>query len=442
MHTLLSKFFKGKWASFKPDNRGNFIMIAAIAFPIVIFTIGSAIDYANFRLASRSVQSALDQAGFAATRAITVEDLTVEQAADIAREQLMLNIANVSFIDVQAIGDSLRLDQNVGAGTLTAIADVQTPTLFAAIFGHDNISATLEATNQIQSLEISFVLDNTGSMNNSIAGANDGSGERIDALREAMENAIDLLLPAAQVNDNRVRASIVPYSDGVNLGAFYEAAVGPDAPDLGSNCVTEREGVNVVSDLEPNINQEVTLYETDIALTSDRCVRATLLPLTDDRDELLESVNNLETRGFTAGHNGITWGINTLSGNWQSFWPDEARPAQYLTSNVRKILVVMTDGQFNTSYFDDDVATGDNRNTSDAIDSSNELTREFCDLAKDPSRGVVVYTVTLGSNGAAQNLMAECATSSETAIVATSAEALDEAFEQIVIEARTPLLTK
>ena len=436
----MSKYIKKNWTQFKSDTRGNFVMMAAIALPIAAFTIGSAVDLANFRVASYATQAAVDSASIAASRAITVEDATLAQATEIARQQLALNISNVSFVNQQEIQDSLRIEQDLNAGTITASADVQTPTLFAAIFGHDNISGTVSATNQVQSLEIAFVLDNTGSMSWSING-NSVNNERINALRGAMVNAIDLLLPAGQVNDNRVRASIIPYSDGVNLGTFYDAAVGPDAPDLGSNCVTEREGVNAFEDVEPNTGDDTTLYETDIALTSDRCVGATVLPLTGDRDELLTSVGNLETRGFTAGHNGITWGINTLSGNWQSFWPDEAQPAEYLTSNVRKILVVMTDGQFNTSYFDDDVPTGANRNTNSAINSSNMLTREFCDLAKDASRGMVVYTVTLGNNQPAQNLMAECATNPQTALVATSAEALNEAFEQIVIEARTPILT-
>ena len=89
----------------------------------------------------------------------------------------------------------------------------------------------------------------------------------------------------------------------------------------------------------------------------------------------------------------------------------------------------MTDGEFNTEFYDQ------------AGLNSPTAALEFCDLAKDASRGVIVYTVTLGSSTPAQNLMAQCATSQETAFVATSADELDEAFEQIVIEARTPILT-
>ncbi|MEP3231607.1 MAG: hypothetical protein ABJO30_02120 [Hyphomicrobiales bacterium] len=434
----MSIFSKKKWTSFKADTRGNFAMMTAVALPVVAFTIGSAVDLANFRVASFATQAAVDSASIAATRAITVEDASLAEATTVAREQLSLNISNVAFIDSQAVESSLRVEQDLNAGTITASADVQTPTLFAGIFGFNNIVGTVSATNQVQSLEIAFVLDNTGSMRSSIQG-NSNNNERINALRGAMTNAVDLLLPIGRVNDNRVRASIIPYSSAVNVGQFYEAAVGPNAPDRGFTCVTEREGVNTFEDVVPDENIEETLFETDTTLAAPNCLAAELLPLTGDRDELFASVNSLTPRGVTAGHNGVTWGINTISAEWQSFWPEEARPADYLTSNVRKILVVMTDGEFNSSFFDADVAAG--RNILNARGSSESAALEYCDLAKDASRGVIVYTVTLGSNTRAQDLMSQCATSPATALVATSAEELDEAFEQIVIEARTPLLT-
>ena len=436
----MSNFVKNKWTQFKADTSGNFVMMAAVALPVVAFTIGSAVDLANFRVASYATQAAVDTASLAASRAITVEDATLAQATDIARQQLSLNISNVAFIDAQAVEDSLRIEQDLNAGTITASADVQTPTLFAAIFGHDNIAGTVSSTNQVQSLEIAFVLDNTGSMRNSIAGVNNGSNDRINALRSAMNNAIDLLLPAGRINDNRVRASIIPYSTAVNLGDFYDAAVGPDAPDQGVSCVTEREGINAFEDVVPDVDLAETLYETDVTLP--RCLSSQVLPLTGERDQLFASVTNLTTQGATAGHIGVTWGINTLSAAWQSFWPEDSRPADYLTSNVRKILVVMTDGEFNTSYFDEDVNTPDGAQNNDlGIAASNAAALEYCNLAKDASRGVFVYTVTLGNDIPAQNLMAQCASTPTAALVATSAEELDEIFEQIVIEARTPILT-
>ncbi|MEP1442477.1 MAG: TadE/TadG family type IV pilus assembly protein [Hyphomicrobiales bacterium] len=434
----MSKFSMKNWKSFKADQKGNFAVLTAVALPVVAFAIGSAVDLANYRIASTATQAAVDSASLAASRAITVEDASLAQATSIAREQLSLNISNVAFVDAQAVENSLRIEQDLTTGTVTASADVQTPTLFAGLFGFDNISGTLSSTNQVQSLEIAFVLDNTGSMRSSIAGGVNNN-ERINALRGAMTNAVDLLLPLGRTNDKRVRASIVPYSSAVNVGQFYEAAVGPNAPDRGSTCVTEREGVNTFEDIVADENDIDTLFETDATLAPQNCLTAELLPLTGDRDELFASINSLTPRGVTAGHNGVTWGINTISSEWQSFWSEDARPADYLTSNVRKILVVMTDGEFNSTFFDTDVAAG--RNILNARGSSESAALEYCDLAKDASRGVIVYTVTLGDNSRAQDLMEQCASSPATALVATSAEELDEAFERIVVEARTPILT-
>lgn len=446
MKNFFSTYFKSNLAAFKSNSSGNFMMVAALALPVAIFAIGSAVDYANFRLASRQVQSALDSASFAATRAITVEDSTLDDAITLARQQFLLNISNISFIDAQAVENSLRLEQDTEIGTLTAVAQVQTPTFFASILGYDNLSKTVTATNQVQSLEISFVLDNTGSMSFSFAdGSSNKNDERIIALRAAMYNAVDRLLPDGRVNDNRVRVSITPYSDAVNLSKFYEAAVGGNAPERGSSCVTEREGMEAFEDVMPDEGDPDTLYETDVALNPDHCVGSRILPLTDDREDLFSAIDNLETKGRTAGHIGITWGINVLSGEWRSFWPASARPAPYLTTNVSKILVVMTDGTFNTTYFDGKAVEGPKgdlgRGGSVNEATSENATREFCDLAKDPSRGILVYTVTLGTSAEAGALMAECATNASTAFIVTTGEELDAAFEHIVIEARTPILT-
>ena len=459
----MSNFVKNKWTQFKADTRGNFVMIAAIALPVAAFTIGSTVDLANFRIASHATQAAVDSASIAASRAITVEDATLAEATEIARQQLSLNISNVSFVNHQEIENSLRIEQDLDTGTITASADVQTPTLFAAIFGHDNIAGTVTSTNQVEILEVSFVLDTTGSMRNSIDGTQDDSGERILALQTAMRNTIDQLIPNNVVNDQRVRVSLVPYIDGVNLGPFYQAAVGNNAPTSANTCVNERETLNTFEDVAPIQSDNSTLFETDATLleipqatlldivndgfgagdNTIPCPFVEIVPLTSDRQVLLDAVNLFQPDGFTAGHNGINWGFNTLSAEWRDFWPEGAQPALYGTPNVRKILVVMTDGQFNTSYRDN-VTRGIRENArgkAAARNSSEADTIEFCDLAKTPTNNISVYTITFGATARAQDLMRDCASNENNALIADSAEQLQEAFDTILREARTPLLT-
>ena len=451
----MSKFIKKNWTQFKSDNRGNFVMMAAIALPIAAFTIGSAVDLANFRVASYATQAAVDTASIAASRAITVEDATLAEATDIARQQLALNISNVAFVNQQEIEDSLRIEQDLNAGTITASADVQTPTLFAAIFGYDNIAGTVSSTNQVETLEFSFVLDTTGSMRNAINGAQNSSNERINTLRTVMTNTINQLLPGGVSNDSRVRVSLVPYVDGVNLGSFYGAAVGNNAPVSANTCVTDRETDKMFEDVAPAQFDNSTLFETDATIldiapggiagdnNTIPCPAVAIVPLTSDRDELINAVNAMVADGFTAGHNGINWGFNTLSAEWREFWPEESQPALYATPNVRKILVVMTDGEFNTSYRDE-ITLGNRNNArgnNTARDASEGDAIGFCDLAKVPTNNISVYTITFGATSRAQNLMRDCASNDSNALIADSADELQEAFDTILREARTPLLT-
>jgi len=416
------KFVKNNWKSFKADKRGNFAILTALTAPLMVFTIGSAVDFANFRQASSAAQAAIDSASIAASRAITVNDATLAEATDIARQQLSLTIRNISFIDAQAAQNSLRIEQDTSTGTLVASADIQTPTFFADIFGFENLSGTVSATNQVDRLEIAFVLDNTGSMSFGINGVVNQSNERLVALRNAMTVAVDQLLPGG--NDDRVKISIVPYSHSVNLGASYDDAVQTGIPDRADiTCVTEREGSIGLDDVAPEFGDNETFYESDIALTANRfegfrdftdsvwapCPAVALRPLTNDRKALMDDIENFVPAGFTGGQLGITWGLNTLSGNWSEFWPEGSQPEAYGTPGVRKILVVMTDGAFNTSFLD------------------SKLTENA--------------SIEQSDDGDAQGLMNDCAGVDERAFIALNAGELEAAFEQIVIEARTAVVT-
>ncbi len=71
--------------------------------------------------------------------------------------------------------------------------------------------------------------------------------------------------------------------------------------------------------------------------------------LTNDRVTLRSDINRFAADGWTAGHIGIAWGYYMLSENWRWLWKPSERPALY-ADKVKKIVVLMTDGQFNTYY--------------------------------------------------------------------------------------------
>ena len=74
-----------------------------------------------------------------------------------------------------------------------------------------------------------------------------------------------------------------------------------------------------------------------------------LTPLTNDVTTLTNAINALVPAGGTAGHIGTAWGWYTISQNWSKFWPSASAPAA-ASPNVKKVVIVMTDGQYNLHY--------------------------------------------------------------------------------------------
>src|SRR3546814_14572183 len=64
--------------------------------------------------------------------------------------------------------------------------------------------------------------------------------------------------------------------------------------------------------------------------------------------------------GSTAGHIGVAWGWYLVSPNFGYLWPFESQPMEYnqihLGQKVMKVVIIMTDGDFNTIYHDGVIA--------------------------------------------------------------------------------------
>lgn len=480
---------KSNIKKFKNDLKGSFAIITAIVGAVTVFAIGSAVDYTNFLAAQNVTKKALDTASLAAAVELDEGGNFSGQggAEQQARDIFALNVQDAGNIDVAAVTGSLNVVQTPDANEVVVTAEVVVPTLFAGIFGFDELSSTVSAAAGFEDeiTEFVFVLDNTGSMGRSINGSAQNN-ERINALRTAMLDTVDLVLPPSGVNDDLVRVGLVPYATSVNLGNFYEAAVSEFSvsfQDSIHTCVTEREGNNEREDVQPILNlqsqqafnqQSVreTYYETDVRIRTtdvtqfvngagalvdtaeDSCPDAEIRPLTNDRQDLINDINNFNPSGFTSGHIGVEWGLNLLSENWQGFWTAvagaDASPADYNTSNVRKVLVVMTDGEFNTQYYDNPA-----RNPSLGTAQSEEATRAFCDLGKSAERGIEIYAISLGRqveannpNTAANILLQDCASADDPSDLvshfqtASSVTDLRNAFASIVEQEIRPLLTQ
>jgi hypothetical protein len=167
-------------------------------------------------------------------------------------------------------------------------------------------------------------------------------------------------------------------------------------------------------------------------------------PLTSDKTTLLNAVSNLQAGGGTAGHLGTAWAWYTLSPNWNTLWPSNGAAA-YGSTNLQKIAILMTDGEYNTQYSSAGISVDQNY-TSSCPDAANGCSTaqalSLCSAMK--AKGIVVYTVGfgIGSNQTAVNTLTQCATDPTKFYNAADGTQLQQAFRDIAIKLSSLYLSK
>ena len=152
-----------------------------------------------------------------------------------------------------------------------------------------------------------------------------------------------------------------------------------------------------------------------------------IVPLSPDKDGLNDTIDSFTASGGTAGQIGTAWAWYLLSPKWNSFWPPESQSDVYGGENTMKIAVLMTDGDYNTTFETDN-------------GTSAAQAKELCKNMKD--EGITVYTVGFMVSSAAKQLLEECATSSSHFYDATNGEKLKLAFRNIAFTVAQLRLSK
>jgi Flp pilus assembly protein TadG len=197
-------------------------------------------------------------------------------------------------------------------------------------------------------------------------------------------------------------------------------------------CATERTGEQAFTDASPT-DYPVGLH---YSRSSGECPANELIPLTNDKKLLSDSIADLSTGGATAGHMGAAWGLYTLSPNFSAIFPADQRAAAYGRPKLHKFAVFMTDGEFNSSFCKNVLARGSNGSSSDQINcyaengDSFSQAQQYCSAMK--KEGIVVYTVGLQvSSSSLKTALTNCATSSQYAYFPKAPAELVDVFQQI-----------
>jgi len=222
---------------------------------------------------------------------------------------------------------------------------------------------------------------------------------------------------------------------GCEYFAFNNAASNAVRVFRVSDCVSERVGAQRYTDASPASAHVGLNYPS----TANTCPTAGVTPLTTDRSTLNARISSFQAAGSTAGHIGLAWGWYMLSPNWASLFPVTGRGAAYDEPETLKIVVLMTDGAFNTGYCDGVISRDSNNGAGSSSERINcnaangnpfDQARALCTAMKQ--RGIIIYTVGFELNDSeAEDVMRDCATSSSHAYLTGSSNELIAAFAAI-----------
>jgi Flp pilus assembly protein TadG len=446
------------WARFRSDSRGNVSVMLGFCAIGLVGGVGAAIDTSVAYNVKSRLGAAVDSAALAGARAFASpnRDVDIEKFFNANFPNGYMGSA-LQPLEISADGENR---------TVTVTAKATIPTFFMRVLGRysTDIAATAEATLSSRDIEVSLVLDVTGSMD---------KNNKMEDLKVAAKELVDIVVQDLQVPFFS-KVALVPYSMGVNAGDLADQVRGPyiedatceypDEPDCEtfrfrnaegndwqeqdiSTCVTERTGPHAYTDQTPNLAHVGRNFPRQ---DHNPCLEPEIVPLSSNKTALKDAINGLDPVGSTAGQIGIAWGWYMISPNFGYLFPGEGAGVPYgsvnLGQEVLKVVVIMTDGEFNTVYFDGVIArdstsgSGDDKYmiNQDATNGDGyHQSEQLCAAMK--AEGIIVYTVGFDFSNVSNpedvtDLMNNCATSPDHVYLPESGTALKEAFKDIAAQ--------
>lgn len=352
---------------FAREEDGTLLIFGVYVFLMILMMGGIGIDMMRFERDRTNLQYTLDRAVLAAADLDQTLDPTDVVNDYFAKAGLSEYLSGVT------VSEGLGF-RNVNA---TASADIKTQ--FMHMAGVDTLSAPASSTAEesIGSVEISLVLDVSGSMN---------SNSRLTNLKSAARDFVDQMVDNTE--DGKLSMSIVPYATQVSMPSEFLDQFNLTGENLYSNCVNFDPVDFDTTEIDDSVALERTMHfdiwtrgnysshdrrpyggTVSYPICENSDARESLI-MQKDRNELKNFITNLSARGNTSIDLGMKWGTALLDPSVRSatnamigdgIVPSDfaARPSAFNDSDTLKIIVLMTDGQNTSQYYvDDDFRTG------------------------------------------------------------------------------------
>lgn len=452
--------FKSTVARFGRNERGE----VAIAFGLLAVTmmmfIGAAIDLSKWLSARTDTLNAVDSAVLAGARSLQVNAANPSAAVQAANDYYAANTRGRLQVE-----DSIEFVTARNNTALQAKGSAWIKTPFLGFAGVDQLplvkisegefaeAVVAVGGNSETELEISMMLDVTGSM----------SGQKLQDLKDAAKDLIDIVVWENQ-SEYRSRVALVPFAEAVRVPTSMRTALAISGSSSrtfthrstgrsttwyrDNSCVTERLGTNAMNDNAITSSTKPGLfYDSNGQCTP---TTASVVPLTADKTYLKSQIDSYVASGNTAGHLGTAWAWYMLSPNWNSITPasSNAEPYSKLTQinskgqpSLKKIAVLMTDGEYNTQYCTTGVVSSAQSCT---LTNGNATTQAATLCTNMKNKGIEVYTVAfaLGNSTTVRNMLRNCATNPDMFYEAEDGEQLKQSFRNIALKISDLFLSK
>lgn len=388
-------------ARFQKEEDGSLIAFGVILLLMLLGIAGMAVDIIHVETTRTQIQNTLDRAVLAAANLNHEEDAEAIVKDYFAKADLS-----------EYLNDDIQVAETKAFGTTsfrsvkaTASADVNT--LFLKLAGIDDITTggVSAAEEGITDLEISLVVDVSGSM-----GSTSSSGKsKIYELREAAKDFAYYMQcnPDAErdsgtgcsVTDGKVSITLIPFSEQVNVGETLleqfnninltsvdvtdEGKEDSCAPNCVSYCTTFKDQDFRTNDIvawksdSPNYQlQRTGMFDarsssSDKTPTNTTCRKDSwrqIRPFVEDHNDIYSYIDALRTGGNTSADIGMKWASNLLNPDMRDIVTNltatsdgnggkvvdplfSGRPYAYDQMYSMKVIVLMSDGQNTTEYY-------------------------------------------------------------------------------------------
>jgi Flp pilus assembly protein TadG len=336
-------------AGFRRDEDGGILIFSVFLLVGLLMAGGLSIDVMRTQTLKAQLQE--------------VSDRAVLAAASVETSRTPQEIVEAYF---EAAGllehlKSVETDAEFGSRKVTVTAGGRVGASFLRLLGYESFGTevTASAAEAITSVEISLVLDISGSMNS----------RKLADLKTAATEFVTTVYTSSAENGSTI--SLVPYATQVSAGPellaqfdvsdehTYSHCVDFDAPDFETVAIPTVSQLQRTGHFDPFspywYGPEAEMF------VCRRDASAEILPFSGDVDALVQRIDALTADGNTSIDIGVKWGAALLdpamrpavsglidAGVVSPVFSD--RPYDYADAPGMKVLVLMTDGMNTTQY--------------------------------------------------------------------------------------------